>query len=339
MSKEVIIKTQKQLDKLKPDFEGTIYIEGGEQYSPLELSIAFEDARVIVRGEAWVRLRESSHAELWESSHAELRESSHAVLRESSHAVLWESSHAELRESSHAELRGSSHAVLWESSHAELRGSSHAELRESSHAELWGSSHAVLWESSHAVLWESSHAVLWESTVAKLFGEAIVTARSAKEIVCAGYNVISVRKSDQKKINIVVNKNSYLKITPDFDPIFEHYAKLYPVEVKRKKAVLYKAVHKDGDTYHSDYDRSFKYEIGKKIEIKCDPSQESSCRQGLHVSHKSWARDFGASWNDLAILECEVPVDKIVVSKDCDGKVRTSQLKVLREVPREEWYA
>lgn len=41
--------------------------------------------------------------------------------------------------------------------------------------------------------------------------------------------------------------------------------------------------------------------------------------------------------NDMALLECEVPVKNIIVCKDTDGKVRTSKLKVLREVPKEEW--
>jgi hypothetical protein len=430
-----IIKTQEEMDALPLDFNGTIYVEGGDRYSPLDLRIVFEDANVIVRGEAWVKLwesshaelwgsshavlrgsshavlresshavlresshavlresshavlresshaelwgsshavlresshavlRESSHAELWGSSHAVLRESSHAVLRESSHAVLWESSHAELWGSSHAVLRGSSHAVLWESSHAELwesshavlRGSSHAVLWESSHAELWESSHAVLresshavlresshaelWESSHAVLRESSHAELWGSSHAKLFGEAMVTARSAKEIICKGYNVISIRKSDQKRINVVMNKNSFLKVVPDFEPTFKEYLKFYPVAIKGKKAIMYKAVHKESEgQFCSNYDRNFKYKIGEIATEICNPSTKDSCLNGLHVSPKSWAISFGNGFENLAILEVEVPVDKIVVASDTDGKVRTSELKVLREVPKEEWY-
>jgi hypothetical protein len=51
-----------------------------------------------------------------------------------------------------------------------------------------------------------------------------------------------------------------------------------------------------------------------------------------------WALNFGNSWNDMALLEVKVPIDKIVVSKDCDGKVRTSELTVLREVPVDEYY-
>jgi hypothetical protein len=38
------------------------------------------------------------------------------------------------------------------------------------------------------------------------------------------------------------------------------------------------------------------------------------------------------------LLEVEVSPKDIVVSKDCDGKVRTSKVKVIREVPKEERY-
>jgi hypothetical protein len=340
MTNEIIVKTQKELDAIKTDFTGTIYIEGGERFDPLILKIAFDQARVIIRGSAYAELRGSSHAVLRESSHAELWGSSHAVLRGSSHAVLRESSHAELWESSHAELWESSHAELWESSHAELRGSSHAELWESSHAVLRGSSHAVLrgsshaelWESSHAELWESSHAELWESSHADLYGEAMVSAKNAKEIVCHGYNVISLTKSVKDSITIVMNKDSYLKVVPDFAPTFKDYAKRYPVTTKGTKAILYKAVHKREGKYYSDYNSSFEYEIGKTYKETPDPQSAGSCARGLHIAHKSWAHAFGYSWPDLAILECEISIKNIIVAQDCDGKVRTGKLKVLREV-------
>ena len=37
-----------------------------------------------------------------------------------------------------------------------------------------------------------------------------------------------------------------------------------------------------------------------------------------------------------SVLCCEVPKDKIVVYRFSDGKIRTSELRVLREVPLEE---
>ena len=46
--------------------------------------------------------------------------------------------------------------------------------------------------------------------------------------------------------------------------------------------------------------------------------------------------DFGRDFENLAILEVEVPINKIVVPENTTGKVRTSEIKVLREIPLEE---
>jgi len=50
----------------------------------------------------------------------------------------------------------------------------------------------------------------------------------------------------------------------------------------------------------------------------------------------SWALDYGKSWEDIAILEVETKISDIVLPVNSDGKVRTSKIKVLREVPLEE---
>ena len=58
------------------------------------------------------------------------------------------------------------------------------------------------------------------------------------------------------------------------------------------------------------------------------------------MSYVDWAIRFGLSQNVEAfrLLECAVPLDKIIVPENCDGKVRTSELTVLREVSRAEWW-
>ena len=171
-----------------------------------------------------------------------------------------------------------------------------------------------------------------------LWGEAMISAFSAESIIAHGYNVISVSKSNRKGMNIVTNKNSTLKIVPDFKPTLTDFKKRYPVTINKTKAILYKAVHKQGKKYVSDYDRTFTYQIGKVAAQVNDPSKDDACSYGLHVAYKSWARCFGMSWSDLAILECEVNTKDIVVARNTDGEVRCSKLKVLREVPESEWY-
>ena len=153
-----------------------------------------------------------------------------------------------------------------------------------------------------------------------------------------GQNIISYGKS-QTNLKINASPNTTIVILDELNTTFDSYEKFYPVEIKDGYAILYKSVHKTTDgRYVSDKDRNFEYKIGETKEHLCDPSTNESCGYGLHVSHKMWALKFGRSWSDMALLEVRVPIDKIVVAKDCDGKVRTSQLEVLREVPEEEWY-
>jgi len=102
--------------------------------------------------------------------------------------------------------------------------------------------------------------------------------------------------------------------------------------VKGKKAILYKAVHKKDGIYCSDYNNDFQYKIGKVIKEKCDTSPEICYSNGIHVFYKEGAINWGVSWDDFALLECEVPVDKIVVPNNNNGKIRTSELKVIKEI-------
>lgn len=134
-----------------------------------------------------------------------------------------------------------------------------------------------------------------------------------------------------------MNKTSALFIIPDFKPTFAEFARRYPVQIKGKKAILYKAVHKNDGRYFSDNIKDFEYKIGKTYTQKVEKDSES-CGTGLHLAWKIWAVNFGFDWDDMALLECETEIKDIYVAPDCDGKIRTKKLKVLREIPKEDWY-
>ena len=92
-------------------------------------------------------------------------------------------------------------------------------------------------------------------------------------------------------------------------------------------------MHKIDGRYVSDYDKSFTYEIGKIIKTEVDPDTSEICGRGIHLSHLNWALTFGSKWDDLAILEVTTRIEDIVCPENTDGKVRTSRVKVIREVP------
>lgn len=162
---------------------------------------------------------------------------------------------------------------------------------------------------------------------------------SAKKIVANGINMI--RQIGTTNIDITKSKSVnfiQVKETIEKNPTFDFYTKTYPVKTKGTKVIMYKSVRKFNGKYVSDKDNSFEYIIGEIKEEKCDKSNDNSCSFGIHISHKMWALQFGRDWDNMALLEVEVDKKDIVVSKDCDGKVRTSKIKVLREVPKNEWY-
>ena len=120
----------------------------------------------------------------------------------------------------------------------------------------------------------------------------------------------------------------------------EDFCEYYGIKIsgrKNKKVTMYKAVHKKDEKYCSDYKNSFEYKIGKvSIEKNINTDSYEGCGAGLHISTMQFALDYGKHWDDLAILEVEANVEDIVVCKFSDGKIRTSKLKVIREVPLEE---
>ena len=110
----------------------------------------------------------------------------------------------------------------------------------------------------------------------------------------------------------------------------------YGIKHTKTKATFFKAVRKIGDKYVSDYNKSFEYVIGKTKKENCDLDVDNNCSYGINISHLNWALDFGSGWDDLAILEVETKIKDIVMPTNTDGKVRTSEIKVIREVPLSE---
>ena len=200
-------------------------------------------------------------------------------------------------------------------------------MRESSQVKMmWGSSQVNEMRGSSQVneMWGSS-------LVSKILGQN-------NKVSCFGFNYVFAQK-DIDISGITLNDTSHIIIFDSFNtnPSIQFYLKNYPVRKSGGVLTMFKSVHKTDNGFVSNHDRSFKYEIGETKTHEVSQNQEDSCEVGIHVSHLQWAVDFGKSWSDMAILEIEVPMDSVVVAKDCDGKVRTGIAKVDREVPVEEY--
>jgi len=67
MSKEITVKTQTELDKVKLTFEGIIFIEGGSYYDRIIVKNNYPEARVEARENSSVEARENSSVVAWEN--------------------------------------------------------------------------------------------------------------------------------------------------------------------------------------------------------------------------------------------------------------------------------
>ncbi len=168
---------------------------------------------------------------------------------------------------------------------------------------------------SSVVAWENSSVVAWENSSVEAWGNTQVTD-------CLNGGKIKV--SGNARI-VYYPKNIH------------DFMNFYGIKHTKTKAIFYKAVRKEEGIYFSDYNNKFAYTIGEtKAEPGINKDIEEDCGQGTHISYLNWALDFGSDWKNLAILEVETKISDIVFPKNTIGKVRTSEVKVLREVPLEE---
>ena len=297
---EIVVKSQKELDDIPLDYKGRIYIEFGNWWD-----------KAIVKNNYYysVVARENSSVVAWENSSVEARENSSVVARENSSVVARGNSSVEARENSSVEARENSSVVA--------RGNSSVEARENSSVEAWGNSSVEAWGNSSVVARENSS----------------VVARENSSVVAQGNVQVNEHSDAYNKPKIKISGNARIVYNPKNANEFIDF---YGIKHTKTKAIFYKAVRKVNEKYVSDRNRYFEYEIGKLKKEICDDNVDEACSYGINISHLDWALQYGRGWHDLAIIEVETKIKDIVVPINTDGKVRTSEVKVIREVPLSE---
>ena len=295
---EVIVKTQEELDEIPVDFRGRIYIEGGTPFARIYISKKYP-IRVVARGNSSVVARENSSVVAWGNSSVEARENSSVVAWGNSSVVARENSSVEARGNSSVEARENSSVVAWGNSSVVARGNSSVVARENSSVEARGNSSVVAWGNS--------------SVVADQNVQVVDYLQGAKIRIAGNARIVTMPKN-----------------------IFE-FMDFYNIRHTKTTATFYKAVHKTAEgVYFSEYNHKFDYAVGKTYIEQCSANTSELCGVGLHIATLTWALDFGHEWKDLAILEVEVKIDEIVMPQGTNGKFRTSELTVIREMPLAE---
>jgi hypothetical protein len=343
--KEITVKTQEELDSIPLDFKGRIYIKFGTLDNKATVKnryylsvIALENSSVYARGNSSVYAWGKSSVEAMGNSIVYAWGNSIVIARGKSRVIALENSNVEARENSDVLAWGNSSVVAWENSivyarensSVEAWGNSTVEAWDNSTVEAWGKSSVYAWENSNVLALEKSNVVARGNSSVEARGNSIVSARENSSVVARG-NAQVVDYLQGAKIKI--SGNARIVYNPKG---INEFMKFYDIKHTKTKAIFYKAVRKIDGKYCADYNNNFIYEIGKEKIEECEKNIQIDCGKGIHISPLNWALEFGKDFDNLAILEVETKIEDIILSENSNGKVRTSRVKVLREVPLEE---
>lgn len=174
-------------------------------------------------------------------------------------------------------------------------------------------------------------------------GESVILFIRRKDDPEKNFYTMEIKK-DMRRCDIVqVRGEKNAAATDEIEAFCKKYKKWF----NKRKLIgydgdtvtvhYYKAVHKKKDgRYISGWDGRTVYRVGEWIEADTDTNPDSVAVKGIHIASLDFAVNYGNCWNDVAILEVEANIHDIVVP-DAKDQVRARKIRVLREVPRQEW--
>ncbi len=149
-------------------------------------------------------------------------------------------------------------------------------------------------------------------------------------------------KKDMKRCDIVQCRGyGNAALTDEMKGFLEKYQRWFnrrPIKGYDGDQVMaryYKAVHKRNGRYISNFDGKTEFVIGEWMSFDTNGDPDAVAVEGIHLASLEFAQNFGNRWKDVAILEIETNIHDVVVP-DAKDQVRTSRLRVLREVPMDE---
>lgn len=297
----IVVTSQSELDMIPDGFKGRIYIESGI----VRLTRVFP-CRVITCGDAYVEVYKNARVEAYENAYVVARGNACIKAYENVSVVAWKNSRIE--------AGGNVHVEAYENVSVEARGNASVDARGNAYIKAWNNTCIKALENASVEAW----------------------GRSSIE---AGGNVRVVAGSSMTRIQISGNARIVY-----YPKSIEDFMNFYGIKHDKKTAIFYKAVRRievAGKTpvkyqFVSDYISDFEYSIGSIVSAECDQDVSHDWTYGIHISYLGKVIDIGRDWTNMAIIEVETKIEDIVLPINTNGNVRTSKVKVLREVPLEE---
>lgn len=360
--KEIIVHTQEELDAVPEDFKGRVVL------------LDFKGI-VNPYGERFKKIRAISSDVLIYNGYVQAIDSSVTAFRETrveasgtSSIVTCGRSRVEAYDKTTVIAKCDSYAILHD--HTSARATDYSTVSATDYSTVSASDCSLVFAEAYSKVYASGCSTVkvvdqakvsaGEDSRVDIFNEAEAYAYDRAQVICNGFNIINaydlstiIVSKSPKRITangfstvwctaeqlsrrglITLQKNARVVLHPRN---IEEFCDAWSIETEGNTGLFYKAVRKlKSGTYVSDYDRTFVYEIGKKVTSACDPDTSIECGEGIHIANLRWAYEYGSGWHNMAILELKVDLDKIVVPVSGCGKVRTPEATVIREVDIDE---
>lgn len=248
---------------------------------------------------------------------------SHVVARYNSDIAAMDNSIVEAYEHSSVHAWNNGTVIAYDNSYVWVHNSGKVFANGSSTVEAWGSSEITTTDRSIVDVWSQNtvHAEEYSSVWVHCM-DASVTATGKSRIINNACNT-----------NIKLSGDAYVVSEPE---TIQEFMNFYGVTHDETNATFYKVVRKICGKYVSNHRSDFEYVIGEYKSEKCDPDITKNCAPGIHIAPLDKALKLGKDWDNIAVLEVETNISDIILPKEHDGKVRTSKVKVIREVPLNE---
>ena len=295
-TKEIIVTTQEEMDAIPSGYTGCI-------------SIKTNDIITVVRTYP---------------QRVAVKENSHVIAMGNSDIAATDNSIVEAYERSSVYAWRNSTVIAYDNSYVCSRGNGKIFANGNSTVEAWG--YGEITATEHSIVdafvgYNTIHAEEYSSVWVHCM-DVPITATGKSRIINNVFNT-----------NIKLSGDAYVVSRPE---TIQEFMNFYGVAHDKTNATLYKVVRKVNGKYVSDHCPDFEYVVGEYKSEKCDPDITKICASGIHIAPLDKALKLGQDWDNIAVLEVETNIFDIIIPMYHNGKVRTSKVKVIREVPLNE---
>ena len=361
--KEITVTSQTELDMIPDGFKGIIYIKSGVVSLTRVFHrrvVACGNSYVIACGNTSVEAFENACVEAFENACVEAFENASVKAFENTCVIARGNTSVEAFENACVIARGHVRVKAWGNTSIKTWGNTSVEAFENASVEARGNVGVIARRHACVKAFENASVEAFENASVEACGNTSVEAFENASVKAFGFayveawgNVRVEAGSSIARIQIFGNARIV-----NYPKNIEDFMNFYGIKNDKKIAIFYKAVHRreinspknlaliPNDEvagkppveyrFVSDYASSFEYPIGLIVSAQCDPDVSNDCSYGIHISNLEFALSFGREWDDMAIIEVETKIKDIVLPINANGKVRTSEVKILREVPLEE---